>query len=87
MAGRYDEACEDIELFLTNKIKNYDSIAQPVTPSMVETYYKKFAPLHPYYENQMSGKQMAFVNCAVDFRRRELLMGGRTLVRHQAFRH
>ena len=43
---------------------------------MVETYYKKFAPLHPYYENQMSGKQMAFVNCAVDFRRRELLMEG-----------
>lgn len=76
MAGRYDEACEDIELFLTNKIKNYDSIAQPVTPSMVETYYKKFAPLHPYYENQMSEKQMAFVNCAVDFRRRELQMEG-----------
>lgn len=76
MAGRYDEACEDIELFLTNKVKNYDSIAQPVTSLMVETYYKKFAPLHPFYENQMSEKQMAFVNCAVDFRRRELLMEG-----------
>lgn len=76
MAGRYDKACEDIELFLTNKVKNYDSIAQPVTSLMVETYYKKFAPLHPFYENQMSEKQMAFVNCAVDFRRRELLMEG-----------
>ena len=32
--------------------------------------------MHPFYENQMSEKQMAFVNCAVDFRRRELLMEG-----------
>ena len=52
MAGRYDEACEDIELFLTNKVKNYDSIAQPVTSLMVETYYKKFCPIASFYETR-----------------------------------
>ena len=76
MLGRYDDACRDIELFLTNKVKNYEAAQLPVTPEMVENYYKKSAPLHPWYEAQMDDRQMAFVNCAVDFRRRELLMQG-----------
>ena len=31
MQGRYTEACRDIELFLTNKIRDYDAAKQPVT--------------------------------------------------------
>ena len=76
MQGRYTEACRDIELFLTNKIRDYDAAKQPVTPEMVEAYYKDKAPLHPWYESRMDARQMAFVQCAADFRRRELLMQG-----------
>lgn len=76
MANRFDEACQDIELFLKNKIKDYDPSLNPITPETVQNFYKNFAPLHPFYENEMSSEQMAFVNCAVDLRRREQVMEG-----------
>ena len=76
MQERYDEACRDIETFFTNKLRGYDSTQLPVSPEMVETYYRNESPLHPWYESQMNARQMAFVQCAVDFRRRELLMQG-----------
>ena len=76
MQERYDEACRDIETFFTNKLRGYDSTQLPVSPEMVETYYRNESPLHPWYESQMNARQMAFVQCAADFRRRELLMQG-----------
>ena len=76
MANRYDEACKDIELFLSNKIKDYNASLNPITRTSVEDFYKNFAPLHPFYESEMSAAQMAFVNCAVDLRRREQVMEG-----------
>jgi hypothetical protein len=79
MLENYTEAVEDMDVYMSKRVKSYSSTTHKVTDAKINAFYKVGGiydkNLNPFYKIQ-DDKQRVYLNTVVDLRRREFYTRG-----------
>ncbi|MCT4613679.1 MAG: RagB/SusD family nutrient uptake outer membrane protein [Marinifilaceae bacterium] len=79
MLEKYDEAIEDIDTYLSKRVKSYSGTTHKATDTKINNFYANNGiydkKLDPFY-GLKDDKQRVYMNCVVDLRRREFYARG-----------